>query len=839
VLLERIERESVRDRIEVLLISAHAELGLAIESMLDSAQYHVTTAASGRDALARVLKQEFTVMLLDVALPGRDGFETAKRLAQHEASRAIPIIFLASGEADAALLTRSYELGAADVLAGPLDPLLLRAKVAVLARLQLRIIAARNNERALREAERLRGERALRQRDAEYDATFENAHAALAHIGLDGYILRANARLCELLGRPREALAVRAFHELLHPDDTAKGKAVLERVRNGKVASERCELRCEHARGSIAVLDVTLSVMRDGTGGPKKVLLSAEDASGARRKALEQRALARASEILLQDEQDDTSLSRLARAAVPDLADYCIVELDASIDLPVRRFVAYHDGDQGRELEGLLECEPLRTFLRGGFAAHEGTALHARELSTSPGYVDLPLRVRKKMRALGIESVIAVPLFARTGHAGWMTWLGTRTRAHYTESDVPLAEELGRRVTLALRNACLRQDAERAERARDEFLSIASHELRTPLTPLQIQLQRLLGMRGQNSLASLPPEQLRSMLARAVLQVGRISSLVDNVLDVSRIKSGRLRLQAEDVDLTLVARKVITRFGNAFAAAGCVVSFDASQPVFVSCDKARVEQVLSNLIGNALKYGAGRPIAIGVDVSSTHAIVRVSDQGVGIAEDRLRAIFERFERASDHRTYGGLGLGLYVAHQIVDAHGGTITVQSEVGRGSTFTVELPRPADDAASPLRVPSVAPTHLPGTSRSILLVEDDPDIRECMCELLFSQGHRVDTAVNGWDALERLRRSPKPDLILLDLMMPVMDGFHFRSEQRKSRELSDIPVVVLSGDNNVRERARELQAQGFMTKPPNVEELLLVLDRIFNGATAAQRE
>jgi signal transduction histidine kinase len=190
----------------------------------------------------------------------------------------------------------------------------------------------------------------------------------------------------------------------------------------------------------------------------------------------------------------------------------------------------------------------------------------------------------------------------------------------------------------------------------------------------------------------LPVERVSESLDVTLRQVRKLTDLVDNLLDVSRITAGRLRLELEELDLSSVAAELLSRFAPSAVQLGCALELHAPEPVFGRWDRLRVEQVVTNLLSNALKYGAGRPVVVRVEEDGERARLTVRDQGIGIAEEDLGRIFERFERAVSDRHYGGLGLGLYITRQIVEAFGGTVRVASRSGHGSTFTLELPRGA---------------------------------------------------------------------------------------------------------------------------------------------------
>jgi len=224
-----------------------------------------------------------------------------------------------------------------------------------------------------------------------------------------------------------------------------------------------------------------------------------------------------------------------------------------------------------------------------------------------------------------------------------------------------------------------------AVRTRDEFLSVASHELKTPMTSLSLQIDQLRRMAESNRLDS----SASALLEAAKRQLMRLNDLVEQLLDVSRIATQRLAVHVDEVDLAEVVRDVCDRFRPQAEASRSPLHVGAVAPVRGRWDRFRIEQVLSNLLSNAIKYGRGKPISVGVTAAEDMARVAVHDEGIGIAHGDVSRIFGRFERAVSSRHYGGLGLGLYIAHEVVEAHGGCILVQSEPGRGSTFTVLLP------------------------------------------------------------------------------------------------------------------------------------------------------
>jgi len=234
--------------------------------------------------------------------------------------------------------------------------------------------------------------------------------------------------------------------------------------------------------------------------------------------------------------------------------------------------------------------------------------------------------------------------------------------------------------------------AQEAIRLRDDFLSIASHELKTPLTALQLQLRSIRSQVGDGG------GRLADTAVRATRVAERLANLIDALLDVSRIATGRLKLSVEPLDLVEVARDVIERLRESAVDAGCAVSLDSRGPIEGRWDRLRIEQVLTNLLSNALKYAARKPIVVSVARAGDEAVLQVRDDGPGIAEEQMPRLFERFERADSTRNYGGMGLGLYVAREIAQAHGGTIAADNLPGGGASFTVRLPLDSQATLSP---------------------------------------------------------------------------------------------------------------------------------------------
>ncbi|WP_241759219.1 sensor histidine kinase [Pyxidicoccus parkwayensis] len=431
--------------------------------------------------------------------------------------------------------------------------------------------------------------------------------------------------------------------------------------------------------------DLAASVMTEVELRATRELELAARLEHARREAAEESRrrmslLADAGELLADVARSEAALQRLAERIVPDLGDVCVVELLGGAPFSAGPRMA-HVEPTGVERLRAVVCNPeTREVWR---AVEEPGLLR---LSTW----DVPAS-REGLGALlprlGILQLLRVPVRTTHGVEGLLTVGRCSPEARpYPDEEVEVAQALTARIAVALENARILQQVREGVRSRDEFLSIAAHELRTPLTPLRLQLDTL---RRSVAAAGLADERVTRHLERSSAQVQRLAQLVERLLDVSRVATGRLGLLLEELDLSALAMEVTDRFREEAEAAGSKLEVHTPGPVCGVWDQLRLEQVLSSLLSNAIKYGASRPIAVSVEGHGELARLCVQDQGIGLKREDTRRIFDRFERAVSARHYGGMGLGLYVAKQIIEAHGGTILVRSQPGKGSTFTVILP------------------------------------------------------------------------------------------------------------------------------------------------------
>jgi signal transduction histidine kinase len=384
------------------------------------------------------------------------------------------------------------------------------------------------------------------------------------------------------------------------------------------------------------------------------------------------RFLADASAALASSLDSDEIPSRIARLVVPTLGAACLVDL-VGADGTLRRAAEVSAASGDAELLPRLGAWSTA----GGPQSPLSRALERAETVVDAGVVMVPLKVSGKPFG-ALTFALAPPKVTLTGYPGFQP----------SGEDLPLAEELAQHAALAIDNARLYREARDAVKARDAFLSMAAHELRTPLASLRLHGDMLVRCERRS-----PPPGLGDITLRAqkmVAQTVRLDRLVGQLLDVSRIAAGRLDLETEEVELGTIVQEVVGRFEDELSRVGSTIQVENAGPsVAGRWDPMRIDQVVTNLVGNAIKYGEGRPIEIRLELSGNRAWLTVRDQGMGIAPDQQRLLFRRFARAAGREAPGGIGLGLWIARQLVEAHGGSIRVESALGEGSSFIVELP------------------------------------------------------------------------------------------------------------------------------------------------------
>jgi PAS domain S-box-containing protein len=404
-----------------------------------------------------------------------------------------------------------------------------------------------------------------------------------------------------------------------------------------------------------------------------------------------------------------STLETLARLVVPSLADWSYVVHMGWNGGPAVVASAHGDPNKQPLLDRLRSCELDPSAPEGAPRAFRtGEAVSYSDITPeqlSAGSVAWPLVGTRDpehlhtLRELGMRSMLCVPIRGRTGVDAVVMLVSAADPHRYDGDDIVLAQDLADRTAVALENGRLLSEALEAVRARDDFLAVAAHELRSPLTSMLLQVQvlgRALARDGFDAVAA------HRAVAAAEAQARRLSTLIDGMLDVSRFATNQLFIHLEDVDFRELLDELLVRLSSDLERAGCDVTVSAPPRLDGRWDRGRIEQVLANILSNAMKFGAGRPIEVDVDASDELVRVAVRDHGIGISKEDQARIFGRFERAVPTRHFGGLGLGLYTSIQILRAHQGSLHVDSRKGRGARFVIDLPRSPRGSSTVDRAP-----------------------------------------------------------------------------------------------------------------------------------------
>lgn len=383
------------------------------------------------------------------------------------------------------------------------------------------------------------------------------------------------------------------------------------------------------------------------------------------------RFVAEASAAFAESLELDTVLARIAEQAVPFLGAHCVVQLMDRTRGIARTVHAHADASHDpSNARALIDANLLAAVVEEG-----------SQSSVDPGRSDDD----EFAAAIGEDGrrLLALPLRAGARLLGAMG-LADPPSGRFDSPDVAVAEFYAGRASTALENALLYTDAQQAIRTRDDFLSVASHELNTPVTSMKLALQAL----ASNTLPH-TPENLERVFRLTLKQTSRLTRLVGDLLDVARIQSGRLALHLQTVDLVEVVREAAERLAEDLARSRSTITIHGSGPARGCWDPGRLDQIVTNLLANAIKFGEHRSIHVEIGCDESSARLAITDHGIGIAPEHVGRIFERFERGVSADQFGGLGLGLFIVKGFVSALGGEVRVESELGRGSTFFVELP------------------------------------------------------------------------------------------------------------------------------------------------------
>jgi PAS domain S-box-containing protein len=640
--------------------------------------------------------------------------------------------------------------------------------------------------------------------DAIFRELFEGAPIGMALLALDERFLRVNASFCRMVGYSNEELRQRTAEDITFADDIETGRQLAQSLVQG-TARFTGDKRYIHKNGEVLWVSRTASIIRDEQGEPQHFLLMVEDISERK-----------ASEAALEKSRRDLQAALDANQLVMDNSQDVICTID----------------EQGCFLSVNAACEELWGY--------EAVELIGRRYIDFVFPDDRPMTdaAAKGMLETGKVTDFVNRYVRKDGTLVDVLWSVTWSAKDRIMFCVAHDVTDRARIEKALREA--KEEADRANHAKSDFLSRMSHELRTPLNSI-------LGF-GQLLDRQSPTETQRPRI-RYILSAGRhLLNLINEVLDISRIEAGTLQLSVEPVCLEEAIGEALDLMRPLAAERTIVLASNCSADTatYVLADRQRLKQVLLNLLSNAVKYTAVKGCVTVSFADSGKDLTRISvrDTGAGIPVDKLARLFTPFDRLGAERSsVEGTGLGLALCQRLVHAMNGSIGVNSTLGHGSTFWLDLPH----AISPLqtlsatRGPSPSEPAPAEESRRILYIEDNFSNVTLVDQMLAERpALELMTAMQGRVGLE-LARQHSPDLILLDLHLPDMPGWQVLAQLKADQLTRDVPVVVISADATSPQIKRLLSAgaRAYLTKPIDIAEFFRVIEDALTPATAKKQE
>jgi signal transduction histidine kinase/CheY-like chemotaxis protein len=917
------------EKVNILLVDDQPNNLVALEAILEGPDRTLVRAESGEEALLRILDHDFAAILMDVQMPGMDGFEAAALIRERDRSKHTPILFLTAFESSEVQVFKGYSLGAVDYLSKPVVAAVLQSKVSVFVDLfqkteQVRRQSAllvdnqrKEHERELIEEkrrwelERLREEtaqekkiaEALRRRTEELAQTIADraraeeqlrrrAHqqAIVAQLGqraLEGIDLPTLldeavhavvrnlevefARIVEL-SPPGDSLRMKAgagwVDELT--DSTVVGVGArsfsgfsLLSVEPFVVDDLRQETRFEippflSDHGVVSGISVNIHGRERPFGTLEAFcrnqrIFTPDDANFLQ-------ALAHVLATAIQRKRDEEELSKIKDELAVQLADMTrlhalsarlsnSLELQTVLEQVLSAVTSLQGTDRGVLMLYDRDLDSMSTAASVGFSevqlnVAERMTTSLQEAGTvtaiiSGGIIveDLesdPVFAPHLAAALsaGCRAVCSTPLLTVGGElVGTIATYFDRPHRP-SDRETRLVELYGRQAAEFIENARLYRQIRETDRRKDEFLAMLAHELRNPLAPI---LNALHYMSSEST--DLPAvEQSREIAER---QVRHLARLVDDLLDVSRISSGKIQLRKETIELADAVKRAVETSRLLIQLRGHELTVSLPQePLYLEADAARIEQVMANLLNNAAKYTEeGGRIALTAASHGRELEIRVRDTGIGIAPELLPRVFDLFtqDTRSLDRSQGGLGIGLTLVRNLVEMHGGNVEVLSEgLGKGSEFVVRLPRLAGAPTPGRPLPKEGASRPPGEveepqPKKLLVVDDNVDGALMLARLLKGWGHHVSVAHDGNTAIELAGGRPL-DVVLLDIGLPGMNGYQIAQALRSQPGFEQTLLVALTGYGQGEDRRRSAEA-GFdyhLVKPVDPLELKDLLDR-----------
>jgi len=671
-------------------------------------------------------------------------------------------------------------------------------------------------------------------------AIVESTEDAVIGMTLDGTITAWNLAAERMYGYTAVEAIGRSIRIVLPPERQQEESLVLDRVRRGERLEHFETIRCRRDASCVPV-SLTVSPIRDESGAVVGASKIARDITDRKRNAERTAFLAEAGAVLAGSLDYMATLKTVANLAVPSIADWCAVDVltdDKKLD---RVAVAHVDPtkiEMARTVQDRYE-DPSSPYspshvVRTGRPALLKLVTDDMIVAAARGDAE---RIRL-VRLLGLTSVIAVPLTAHGRTFGVLTLVTAESGRTYADDDFQFAQDVAFRAALAVDNARAYDTVQLANRLKDEFLATLSHELRTPLNAI-------LGYARLVQSGAMTPERQARAVGTIQRNATALTQIIEDILDVSRIVAGKVRLNIQAIDLPVIVKEAIEALLPAADAKQMRVQTVLDpRAAPVSGDPDRLQQIVWNLVANAVKFTPKNGVVqVRLERVNSHVELTVSDTGIGISPDFLPHIFERFRQgdAGPSREHGGLGLGLAIVRHLVELHGGTVHASSGgKDRGATFQVRLPimivHPTtveDRRVHPTTGTPGFRTDLPRLNDlRVLAVDDDADARGLITEILETAGARVTTVDSAAQAIEMFERV-RPDVLIADIGLAGSDGFELivRVRQSPDTAIRGVPAAALTAYARAEDRVKALKS-GFdmhLAKPIDPAELVVAVSAL----------
>jgi PAS domain S-box-containing protein len=685
-------------------------------------------------------------------------------------------------------------------------------------------------------------ERALRASEERLRAVVSQAALGIAVANLEGVFEEANAKFCAILGYSLSELRERTFLSLTHAADVALTQLHVEKLRNGEIDNYALDKRYLRKDGSVVWSSTTVTLLRSESGKAEHFIGIIQDISD--RKRDEEVIREQAHVLALLNTTGRSIASKL------DLQKVLQTVTDSATQLTGAKFGAffYNVVNQAGESYMLytLSGAPREAFEKFGLPRNtpvfhptfvgEGVVRSA-DITQDPRYGTMAPHHGMPKGHLPVRSYLAVSVISGSGEVMGGLFFGHPDAGVFTERAEQLVIGVAAQAAVAMDNARLYEAAQReiasreraeaalreTDRRKDEFLATLAHELRNPLAPIR-----------QATLISMSPNasdaQRRWSHEVITRQVQHMSLLLDDLLDISRITRGTLELRTSMCELGQIIEAAVETSRPSIDGKQHVLAVELpEEPVTFAADPLRLAQVLSNLLTNAAKYtdpkGSIRLLASQQDGS---VVISVSDTGIGIPAHALREVFTMFSQveSTQDRSEGGLGIGLALSKGVVELHGGTLEARSDgPGQGSEFMVRIPLRVVAQGAPARANSKSSTST--AKRRVLIADDNQDAADSLAMILEMEGHQVVVVNDGRNALAAIEAN-RPEVALLDIGMPELDGYEVARRVRGDTRGRNILLIAVTGWGQDADKARAVAA-GFdlhFTKPVEPQVILELL-------------